>query len=261
MDRYARLAMLLLAAAIGPMAGCTSKTTTVSNPFTTADRVPPPALRTVPGAAPAYYPEAPTTAPAFNAAPAYGAAPPAAPSPYTNASPYGAPAYGAPPSTAPSTFSPAAPGQAPAPGTATPYYGASASRGAAAPGDSIAVLPDSGSLRFASPSETNLARQETQPVPRAGATQLAESASPQRRTATASGWIAGSAPVRSSTVAGSPRVRMPGEGLTREPVSLAAIDQMQGVPIAPLEPAPTGASPGEPSPLRVATPSSSTGWR
>jgi hypothetical protein len=164
-----------------------------------------------------------------------------------------APSYGAPPS----TYAPATP----APGTATPYYGAATSQRAITPGDTIAVPSDSGSLRFATPSDTSLARQQPQPVPRAGSTQVATNSGTQRPAATASGWIAGSAPVRTDTLAGSPRVRVPGESFGYESVSLAAIRQPQSVPIAPLEPAPTGSPPGDPTPLRVATPPSSTGWR
>jgi hypothetical protein len=127
------------------------------------------------------------------------------------------------------------------------------------PGDTIAVPTDAGALRFATPSDAVLARQSTQPVPRSGSAQLA--ANPSSRPATASGWIAGSAPVRTDTLAGSPRVRVPGQSSGYEPVSLAAISGPQSVPIAPLEPAPTGVRVGEPAPLRVATPPSSTGWR
>lgn len=127
------------------------------------------------------------------------------------------------------------------------------------PGDTIAVQPDSGALRFATPSDSLLARQQAQPVPRAGSTQMA--ANSTQRSATASGWIAGSAPVRTDTLAGSPRVRVPGQSSGYEPVSIAAISGPQSVPIAPLEPAPTGLRPGEAAPLRVATPPSSTGWR
>ncbi|TWT98027.1 hypothetical protein Pla108_21820 [Botrimarina colliarenosi] len=259
MNRYASLTLALGAVTVAA-AGCTSQSTPVPNPFSTADRVPPPAMRSVEGVAPAYYPGAAAPAypapPAVGAAPAYGNAPAygAAPA-YNAAPPVTAPAYGAPPAT--SSYAPSAPG--PAPGTATPYYGASTSRSAVTPGDTISVPTDAGSLRYATPEESYLARQESQPVPRAGATQLAQA--PDRPTATANGWIAGSAPVRSSAIASSPRVRLPGEGWSSEPISLAAIDRTQGVPIAPLEPAPTGARPGEPAPLRVATPSGGTGWR
>lgn len=254
MHRYACFYALL--AALCLVVGCSSnQTPTVTNPFTTADRVPPPTMLSAPGAPPAVYAGPTTAASPYGAAPAHSpAAPSAAPSSYTSASPYSAaPSYGSPPSTyAPTT---------PAPGTATPYYGAATSPRATAPGDTIAVPSDTASVRFATLSDTSLARQQPQPVPRAGSTQLAANPAPQRPVASASGWIAGSAPVRTDTLAGSPRVRVPGESFGYEPVSLAAIGQPQGVPIAPLEPAPTGSRPGDPAPLRVAVPPSSTGWR
>lgn len=220
--------ILPLLAAIGvATAGCSSNSSTVpgpSNPFTTADRVPPPIMRS-----PSYYPN-PTGA---SATPTAGAVAP--------------------------TYPQGSPGLSPAPGAATPYYGASVQRGATSPGDSISVPTDGGSLRFASPSETALARQQNEPVQREQQTLIASSAPPQRRAASANAWIAGSAPVpNTSTVAGT-RVRLPGSGAGREPVSLAAIDGR--APIAPLEPVPTGQRPGEPATLRVATPSSGTGWR
>lgn len=265
MHRHACLYTLLAACAC--LVGCSSTSPSVTNPFTTADRVPPPTMRAVEGVAPVVgVPAATTVAPTFGAAPAFnpaGTAPMATStpmtgavaSPYTSASPYGAaPTYGTPQS----TYAPA--GATPAPGTATPYYGASMNQRSMTPGDTIAVQPDSGALRFATPSDSLLARQQAQPVPRAGSTQIAANP-PTQRSATASGWIAGSAPVRTDTLAGSPRVRVPGQSSGYEPVSIAAISGLQSVPIAPLEPAPTGVRAGEPSPLRVATPPSSTGWR
>jgi hypothetical protein len=265
MHRYACLYVLLSACAC--LVGCSSTSPTVTNPFTTADRVPPPTMRAVEGVTPVIgMPAATTMAPTFGSAPPFnppGAAPVTATapmtgavaSPYTSASPYGAaPSYGTPPS----TYAPA--GTTPAPGTATPYYGASTNQRSMTPGDTIAVPTDSGALRFATPSDSMFARQSTQPVPRAGSTQITASSATQR-SATASGWIAGSAPVRTDTLAGSPRVRVPGQSSGYEPVSIAAISGPQSVPIAPLEPAPTGLRPGEAAPLRVATPPSNTGWR
>lgn len=229
-------------------AGCSSnQPPTVPNPFNTADRVPPPALQMPSGGAQPYYQ-------------------PGAPAP-------GGPTTFAPGQMAPSGY-PAAPGglqggppapaytPSPAPGSATPYYGAGAaapSAGQVAGGDSIAIPTDAGSLRFAGQADVELARRRSAPIDRTGtATRLASNPSP-RPPATASAWIAGSAPVRPATTTPGPRVRLPGAEFTREPVSLAALDR--GVRIAPLEPAPTGGRPGEPAPLRVASPPSSTGWR
>lgn len=228
-------------------AGCSTKSPTVptvSNPFNSADRVPPPALQAAQGVAPPYYqpgaPGAPSTfAPGQTTPSGYPAAP-AAPGAFQ-----AAPAY------TPS----------PAPGSATPNYGASRSAPNStqiASGDSIAIPTDSGSLRFAGRSEVELARQQSALIGRAASpTQLATSGT-TRRPATASAWIAGSAPVRAASPTPAPLVRMPGNEFVREPVSLAALDQ--GVRITPLEPAPTGGLPGEPAPLRVATPPSDTGW-
>ncbi|MEO0529399.1 MAG: hypothetical protein AAF266_02355 [Planctomycetota bacterium] len=261
-----RTPALLFAITAAVTVGCTSRTPTVTNPFNSADRVPPPTLRAGDGvAAPTYYPGATATAPA---APAWPATAPAAPG-FQQAAPtfqQQAPAF----QQAPATFPPAAP--ATQPGSATPVYGTppiggSASRSrprtsAVASGDSIAIPNDSGSLRFATQAESSLARAGSQPLPRTNATQLAAAPAPARRPATASGWIAGSAPVRSSTPTVAPRVRMPGGGeFAREPVSLAAIGGPSRVPIAPLEPAPAGNRPGESAPLRVATPQTGTGWR
>lgn len=234
--RVAGLAILALAT------GCTSKSTPISNPFTSADRVPPPTLRTDAGSAPSYPPAT------------YGAlAPPAAGAPLPAITPYsgGPAAYGSP------AFAPAPGGTfapvAPAPGTATPTYAPPAGAVSDA-GDTIAIPADGGSLRFASPSDAELAR-------RGGPATATASRPATRRPATAGGWIAGSAPVRSAQVAGGTRVRLPGGALPSEPVSIAAIGGPQAVPIAPLEPSPGGPRPGEPQPLRVATPPGSTGWR
>lgn len=245
MHKTAVLALLLAVLA----AGCSSnQTPTVPNPFNTADRVPPPPLRVAPGTDAPYYqpgaadPAAPATfAPGQTTPSGY----PAAPGGYQGAAP-AAPAY------TPS----------PAPGVATPFYGAglgSPGRTQVAGGDSIAVPTDAGSLRFAGRKEIELARRQSAPIDRPGPTTLLASNTPTRRAATANAWIAGSAPVRAASPAPGPRVRMPGSEFVREPVSLAALDR--GVPIAPLEPAPTGGRPGEPAPLRVASPPSSTGWR
>lgn len=253
-----RLLALTLTLLAPLVVGCSSKSPpTVPNPFNTADRVPPPALRVDNVGAPAYYQPGATLQP--------GAASTFAPGQTTPSGYPAAPAAGSYPSApAPSGY---APGPTPAPGSATPYYGAS--RSAPSPsqvagGDTIAVPTDSGSLRFAGAAESALARQQSSPIDRVGpaASMLASNAplnTPTRRPATANAWIAGSAPVRASRPEASPRVRMPSDEFTREPVSLAALDR--GVRIAPLEPAPTGARPGEPAPLRVATPGSTTGWR
>lgn len=254
---------------VAPLAiGCTSKTPTVTNPFNTADRVPPPMLRAGEGmAAPAYYPGATAAAPAAPSTYPAHAAPgfqQAAPGFQQQAPAFQQAPAGFPPAT---NYAPSAPTTLP--GSATPLYGAPPLGGSAArsrpqpstfaAGDAIAIPPDSGSLRFATQAESSLARNVSQPLPRSSATQLA--AAPTRRAATASGWIAGSAPVRSSSPSVAPRVRMPGGGFDREPVSLAAIGRQGGVPIAPLEPASPGSRPGEPAPLRVATPQAGTGWR
>ena len=223
-------------------AGCSSKTPTVPNPFSTADRVPPPALQSVPGAAQPYYQGGgapPTFVPGQTTPSGYPAAP--------------VPSFGAP-----------APSLQPGPGQATPVYGTpsgSASKPAPrstqlAAGDAVAIPTDAGSLRFATSGDAERLRQASAPIARESApTQLAAK-SPTRPPATANAWIAGSAPVRPAAPAVAPRVRMPGE---REPVSLAAIDGR--VPVAPLEPAASSQVAGEPAPLRVATPPSTLGWR
>lgn len=233
-------------------AGCSTKSPTVptvANPFNTADRVPPPALQAAPGVAPPYYqPGAPV--PAASGAPSTFAPGQTTPSGYP-AAPATPGAYQGAPAYTPS----------PAPGSATPNYGASRSAPRStqvAGGDSIAIPTDSGSLRFAGKSEVELARQQSAPIGRAASPAQLASGTPTRRPATASAWIAGSAPVRAASPTPAPLVRMPGDGFVREPVSLAALDQ--GVRVTPLEPAPTGGLPGEPAPLRVATPSSGTGW-
>lgn len=250
------------------LVGCTSKTPTISNPFNSADRVVPPAMRTGPGGDAAYYPQAAPTYP-----PASGGYAPSAPSTFApgQMTPSGYPAApvqggGAYPPAG--GYAPSAPGLAPsiAPGSATPYYGAAApiprpSSGALASGDSISIPTDTGSLRFASPDQTALARRSSQPVSRSPqqSTQLASNPANQRRVATANGWIAGSAPIRSSVPAASPRIRMPGDTTYREPVSLAALDG--GVSVRALEPVPGNARGGEPAPLRIAQPPLNTGWR
>ncbi|QDT69148.1 hypothetical protein MalM25_20760 [Planctomycetes bacterium MalM25] len=232
---------LLLALA----AGCSSTTTPeLTNPFTTADRVAPPALRTTPdGVAPAYYPQGQATfAPAApgaapGVAPAYQGAPPASP-------------YQAAPAYTP------APAQGPVPGSATPFYGAPAVGGPTASNEApITIQPDSSSLRFASPSSVAQARQQNQPIARGGQTLAATSRPP----ATANAWVSGSAPVHSATPAASPRVRVPGVSGYREPVSLAALEG--GVSITPLEPVPGAPPAGGAAPLRVATPQADTVWR
>lgn len=240
--RMPAIALTLLA----PLAiGCSSAPPTVPNPFNTADRVPPPALQAGPTGAPPYY--QPGTA---------------APAP---ALPAGSPSTFAPGQTTPSGYPAAAPGgyqAAPAPGSATPYYGSSLGPAPTtrqvAGGDTIAVPTDAGAMRFASRDDVAQARLAATPIARPGpATQLASTN--QRPPVTANAWIAGSAPVRASRPEASPRVRIPGSDWDREPVSLAALDR--GVRVTPLEPAPTGARPGEPAPLRVAAPPSTTGWR
>lgn len=261
------LALILFAPLV---IGCTSRTPTVTNPFNTADRVPPPTLRGADGvgAAPAYYPNAPAYPAATTAAPAWPATPsnfPAATAPgFQSGATFqqSAPAY----QPDPAAFPQAAP--APLPGSATPMYGAPPLGGSASSfrqsspgvaGDAISIPPDSGSLRFATQAESSLARNTSQPLQRSNATRLA--AAPTRRAATASGWIANSGPVRSNTSPIAPRVRMPGGDFDREPVSLAAMGRQSGVPIAPLEPTGISSQRGEPAPLRVASPPSDTGWR
>lgn len=218
-------------AGICSMVGCSSQAPTVPNPFNTADRVPPPMMRNAAGTQP-YYSGAPTAA-----APAFGSLP-VGPTPIGQA--------------------PVGPGS-PAPGTATPFYGASVNRAGATPGDAIAVPSDSSSLRFAAPDAAAFARRSTVPVQRSENNLIASNNASSPRVATANGWIAGSAPVRGAEPVASPRVRLPGAGEYREPVSIAAIDG--GVRTAPLEPIPTDRPAGEPAPLRIATPSSATGWR
>lgn len=226
-------------------AGCSSTTTPeLTNPFTTADRVPPPALIATPdGVAPAYYPQGQA---------AYA---PAAP----GAAPGVAPPFQGAPATSPYQAAPAytpAPAQGPAPGSATPFYGAPAVGGPTASNEApISIQPDSASLRFASPSSVAQARQQNQPIARNGQTLAAASRPP----ATANAWVSGSAPVRSAAPAASPRVRVPGASGYREPVSLATLDG--GVSIAPLEPVPGAPPAGGAAPLRVATPPSGTVWR
>ncbi len=240
--------------------GCRSKTPTVTNPFNTADRVPPPAMRVGPGGEASYYPQAaPTYPPAQGGAPATFAPGQTTPSGYPAAPVQGGGAY--PPA---GSYTPTPPG--PAPGSATPYYGAEASRRAPlsaslAAGDSIRVPTDASALRFASPQETAFAQRSSEPVARSNQplTRLASNGISQRREATANGWIAGSAPVRSSTPAASPRIRMPGDSAYREPVSLAALEG--GVSVKPLEPVPSAARGGEPAPLRIAQPPVTSGWR
>lgn len=232
--------------------GCASNTQpTYTNPFTTADRVPPPATRLAPGAAQPYYPGSPapaatfaTPAPAFaspgaatapppfvggtSPAPAYGSPtttplPPqnfggAAPSPFTpqSFSPPGAPAQTA----APQPFGAAAPASQPFGGSATRPMSplSSATPTPTRPGDNVAIPGDSTPLRFgegAHPAPLN---------PRAPQSLAA-------RTAVTGGWISGSAPVRSTVsggdtaLAAAPRVRMPGgQAMTRQPVNVAALD-------------------------------------
>lgn len=251
-----------LLVAIALSIGCSGKTPALTNPLDTADKVPPPSLRVGPGGEAPYYPQ---TAPAN---------PPPAGSPYQGGpttfapgetTPSGYPAGGESPSQ--SGYTPVDPGAAPQiePGSATPYYGAAAQSprptgGPVAGGDSVRIPEDAAALRFATPMESSLARQSSQPVDRPLSQQMvASNTTPQRRTATANGWIAGSAPVRSSTPTMSPRVRVPGDTTFREPVSIAAL--RGGVSERALEAVPGDARGGEPAPLRVASPPAKTGWR
>ena len=276
-----RISIAMLGMATLSLTGCSNTTTpTVPNPFTTADRVPPPPTRAItPGTAQPYYPATP------QAAPPAAAYPGANPYPGATAAPaYPGTAY--PAQTAPGQPLPGQPypGQ-PLPGQplpaqpAAPTYPGSGTRPAplgatprrspeqfASSGQSISVPSDQGSLRFASPSQVNTARVE---AIASAATNNPQLANPQlaSRPATANSWIAGSAPVRrtDTSLAAAPRVRVPGQDLSRQPVSLAAIDPTApregSVGIQPLEPAPlSNGQPGEPAPLRVATPSA-TGWR
>lgn len=229
--------------------GCSSNSSTpeLTNPFTTADRVPPPALRTTPdGVAPAYYPQAPQGQATFAPAPA---------------APGVAPAYQGAPTTSPYQAAPAytpAPAAGPAPGTATPFYGAPAVGGPTASSEPAMVVPtDSAALRFASPSAVAAARSQNQPIQRGAATMVASNTA--RPPATANAWVSGSAPVRTASPTASPRVRMPGDPGYQEPVSLAALDG--GVTVTPLEPVPGAPPAGGAAPLRVATPPPSTVWR
>lgn len=249
-----RTAPLLLVAACSFVFGCTGKTAVAPNPFVTTDRVPPPAGYTAPApaAAPPYYQGAPPTFAPGTApqgqAPAFVPNTPVQPAP---AAPYNAPA--------------------PAPGSAAPVYGAPAYGGTpplgstgvpngALAGDRVAIPGDGGSLRFANGAN----RPPVSPGPNQP---LVAATAPERQPAMANGWIAGAAPIRStptSLASSSPRVRMPSGQVVREPISIAALDRTRGgVAVAPLEPAPlpTGpAQPGEPAPLRIASPST-TGWR
>lgn len=192
-------------------AGCSRNQPGITNPFTTADRVPPPATQLAPGTAQPYYPAAPG---------AIGAPP----------TTFGAPATGQP--IAPQQFAPpqgtsiappqAAPFNSVPPVGSTPFGATSPSPStqlaASTPGDSVAIPGDSTALRFG-PAAKPAADNPRQP------TSLAA------RTAVNGGWVSGSAPVRSSVdpagsvFAAAPRVRMPGaETMSREPVDVAALD-------------------------------------
>ncbi|MEQ8846841.1 hypothetical protein [Botrimarina sp.] len=192
MDR--RQLALVAGAVAACLLGCSSSTTTVPNPFNTADRVPPPPLR--------------------------AGAPPAAASPYYPQ----APGY----PQAPATFAPqpAAPAASPAPGSATPVYGdqvappaypnyqgADAGRSPsgsqlAASGEAIAVPGDNSSVRFGSPN-------------RPAAAPTTEALASNGQGDVVGGWIAGSAPVRGANAA-SPRVRLPGETGVESPLRVAS---------------------------------------
>lgn len=182
-----------LSLGIATLVGCSKGPTTVPNPFSTADRVPPPATRAIaPGTAQPYYQSVPaTTAPAF-----------------------------APPTAYPGGLQPQASSPRPATNTLT----------STTPGDAISIPSDNTALRFGN---------ATQPAP----FNPRQPESLAARTATANGWISGSAPVRSPVTSGSqtmlastPRVRLPGSGTyNRQPVSVAALQpKTQGVRITPL---------------------------
>lgn len=199
--------------------GCSSSSNSVPNPFNTPDRVTPPTFQsgmTSQAGGAAYYPQ-----------PTYPQQSPTTFAPAVTNPPGLAPGYPAGPVGAPAPIGPT-------PGTATPVYsspappagtvgspGGSASRPSldaqplAAAGDQVAVPSDNAAVRFGGALRNAEPKQL-----------LASQGSP----ATASGWIAGSAPVRSGSSGNPPRVRLPGEM-------------------------------GMEQPLRVASPGSSTGWR
>ncbi|TWT40250.1 hypothetical protein Pla111_33820 [Botrimarina hoheduenensis] len=193
---------------LGLMAGCSTSKTSVPNPFLTTDRVAPPATHLAP---------APQAGPYYSApagAPLYGA--PAA-SPYASPNSFGTSpsAFGTPPA-APITPAPAPLGQI---DNRSPVASLAA-------GDAVAVPGDGAPLRFGSA------------IPRS-----AQPISPNsiaQAPATASGWIAGSAPVRSvpSYATAAPTTRLPQSASPREPVSLAALggDNRGQIRITPLGP-------------------------
>ena len=201
------------------LTGCSRNQAALNNPFTTADRVPPPATQLPPGTAQPYYPAPPAGATTTFAAP-------------QAAAPLGQPGFGGAPA---ATFQqqPAPPFQSVAPTQAAPFgtgvappastpFGSSttlpnAPLASNTPGDAVAIPVDNTALRFGAPAKPA-------PINPREPTSLAS------RTASASGWISGSAPVRStvdtggSVLAAAPRVRMPGgESLNREPVNVARI--------------------------------------
>ena len=200
------IVLATLSLGIATLVGCSKGPTTVPNPFSTADRVPPPATRAIaPGTAQPYYQSVPATS-LPGTAPAY--APPA----------------GAYPGLLPQASSPRPP---------TNTFAS------ATPGDAISIPTDNTALRFGG---------ATKPAP----FNPRQPESLAARTATANGWISGSAPVRSPAFNGlqsngsqtmlasvptsTPRVRLPGSGTyNRQPVSVAALQpKTQGVRITPL---------------------------
>jgi len=131
------LTALVVAVVVG-VGGCRNQSSTLSNPFTTADRVPPPSTRVLaPGTAQPSYPGEPLPGNAISAPPAGGVAPgtgfpPASTLPQSNASPL---TPMAPPTTTPLVTPPGG-------------WGASATPAQLSPGEVVQTQVDSMPLRF-----------------------------------------------------------------------------------------------------------------
>ncbi len=203
---YAKsLAVGAMAAGILLAVGCTSNQPIIPNPFTTADRVPPPVLQApAPGAAQPYYQGGAQPAPAFQP---------------------GAPGQPAP------TFQPQS---TPIPGQPISSNNQSRSSTIASRGEAIAIPTDRSALRFAAPnmpnsapSKANIVANGRQP---ATANSWVSGAAPIR-----------TRPIEfaNNTTSSQPTARVPStRSLSREPVSIAALNQgssTQQTKIRPLE--------------------------